>query len=195
MILAAGSPRGPAAAGQGSDDLGATDTVAYGQRPARSLRRLAGDVQAQSGRSAAAGPALHRVAGRVEAGPGVQHAELAAAPGPGGQPDGERGTLGGVREHVAEQHVQAGGQVRGGQPDRHRLVRDLDRHPPVLVVGQHGPERGPFRGDLHGVAGARPVTAAPGILDQRGHRLLQGLHAGSEPAVGITVVGGLGLQP
>ena len=170
-------------------------TVADRQRPTRGLGGLPGDVQPEPGGPAAAGPPLDRIPGRVEAGPGVQHAELTTALGPGGQPDGEPGTLRGVREHVAEQYVQAGGQVRSGQPDRHRLVRDLDRHLPVLVVGQHGPERGPFRGDLHGVAGAGPVTTAPGVLDQRGHRLLQGLHAGGEPAVGVTVVGGLGLQP
>ena len=109
-------------------------------------------------------------------GPASATSEPGPAARPGRQPHGERRPVRGVREHVAEQRVDAAPRGRrrptatgSGPAGRSRCDR------PLRVLGQHRPERDPV-GDHRGRVAARHGIgrAAAGGLDDRGDRPLEG---------------------
>ncbi len=80
--------------------------------------------------------------GRVrvrKAWPAVGDDDPGPASGPGGGADRERGAIGRVREDVLEQDVDARGEILLGDPDREAERRNLDAHPPLLVLGKRAP--------------------------------------------------------
>ena len=82
--------------------------------PPGRLRGPAGDVEAEPGRAAAAGPALD--GRRRHARPGVAHRDHGAAAGPGRDRHGNGVPSGRVREDVAEQRVDGGAEVGRRRP-------------------------------------------------------------------------------
>jgi hypothetical protein len=57
-----------------------------------------------------------------------------------------------VGQHVAEEGIEAGGEVIVGHGDRTRTVRELRLDPAILFFGQHRPERQPIPRHLAEVA-------------------------------------------
>ncbi len=151
---------------------------------------------AEAGGSAARLTAPGRV-GVAEAGPVVRGHQPGASGGAAAEPDGEAGALGGVREHVSQQVVDAGGQVIRCDEDRYWLPGHLDGHPALLVFRERPPERGPF-GDHPGrvadslrAASARP----PGLPDDLADRPLHRADVGEQPLHLGAVPQRLGVDP
>jgi hypothetical protein len=161
------------AAGRGPSD---------GQRAAGSLGDAAGNVQAEAG-GAAAGLAAKGRVGRAESGPVVRDHQPRAPRGAPAEPHGEAGALRGVREHVPQQDVRAGGKVVYGDEDRDGSRDDVYGHPAILVLGERPPERGPF-GDHPGrVAHHRhaPGTGPPRLPDDLADGPFHRVHVGEQP--------------
>ena len=126
---------------------------------------------------------------RLKPGPGVPDAEDRAAAGARRSAGRRSRALRGVREDVAQQRVQAGGQLSGGHPDQERPGGTSTRigRPWSSASTDQNAARSAITWAASQLPGRRCAGAR--VLDQRGHRVLQRLHLGGQAAVRVGRLG------